>query len=37
MLPEAVAGADAVYTDIWTSMGKEDEEGLARKSFAPTR
>ncbi|MGH3076561.1 MAG: ornithine carbamoyltransferase [Gaiellaceae bacterium] len=34
---EAVAGADAVYTDVWVSMGEEDEreERLAR--FEPYR
>ena len=31
---EAVAGADAVYTDVWTSMGSEDEAELRRKAFA---
>ncbi len=32
---EAVAGADFVYTDTWTSMGQEDEAELRRKLFAP--
>jgi ornithine carbamoyltransferase len=31
---EAVAGADAVYTDVWTSMGREDEAELRRKAFS---
>ncbi len=30
----AVAGADAVYTDVWTSMGQEEEAVLRRKAFA---
>jgi ornithine carbamoyltransferase len=30
---EAVAGADAVYTDVWTSMGQEDEAALRRDAF----
>ncbi|HXQ58707.1 MAG TPA: ornithine carbamoyltransferase [Acidimicrobiales bacterium] len=31
---EAVAGADAVYTDVWTSMGQEEEATLRRKAFS---
>ena len=30
---EAVAGADAVVTDVWTSMGQEDEAAARRKAF----
>jgi ornithine carbamoyltransferase len=32
---EAVAGADAVYTDAWTSMGHEDEEQERNQVFPP--
>jgi ornithine carbamoyltransferase len=32
---DAVAGADAVYTDTWTSMGQEDEADVRRRVFAP--
>ncbi len=31
---EAVGGADAVYTDTWTSMGMEGEEAQRRSLFA---
>jgi ornithine carbamoyltransferase len=31
--PAAVAGADAVYTDIWASMGQESEARERRKIF----
>ena len=31
---EAAAGADALYTDVWTSMGQEEEQELRRKAFA---
>jgi len=31
----AVAGADAVYTDVWASMGQEHESAQRRVIFAP--
>lgn len=34
---EAVSGADAVYTDVWASMGQEAEAAERRKLFAPYR
>jgi ornithine carbamoyltransferase len=32
---EALSGAGAVYTDVWTSMGQEEEAGERRRAFAP--
>lgn len=32
---EAVAGADAVYTDVWVSMGQEQEADARRRVFHP--
>jgi len=32
---EAVAGADAVYTDVWVSMGQEGEAEVRREVFQP--
>ena len=32
---EAVRGAEAVYTDVWTSMGQEAERDQRLKVFAP--
>ena len=34
-LPDAVDGADVVYTDVWTSMGQEDESAARQQTFAP--
>ena len=32
---DAVAGADAIYTDVWASMGEEAEADSRRIVFAP--
>ncbi|MFY9528198.1 MAG: ornithine carbamoyltransferase [Candidatus Acidiferrales bacterium] len=32
---EAVAGAQAVYTDVWASMGQEEEAAERKGAFAP--
>jgi ornithine carbamoyltransferase len=34
---EAVAGADAVYTDVWVSMGEDDERASRLETFEPYR
>ena len=31
---DAATGADALYADVWTSMGQEEEAELRRKAFA---
>ena len=36
-LEEAVADADAVYTDVWASMGQESEAEERARVFAPYR
>lgn len=32
---EAVKRADAIYTDVWASMGQEDEQDERARAFAP--
>jgi ornithine carbamoyltransferase len=36
-LEEAVAGAHAIYTDVWVSMGDEDDAGRRRELLDPYR
>jgi ornithine carbamoyltransferase len=33
----SAAGADVIYTDVWASMGQEDEAERRRTAFAPFR
>ncbi|MDR7867727.1 MAG: ornithine carbamoyltransferase [Sporomusaceae bacterium] len=31
---DAAVGADVLYTDVWASMGKEDEQAVRQRAFA---
>lgn len=31
---DAASGVDAIYTDVWTSMGQEKEQSIRREAFA---
>ena len=32
---QGVKGADAIYTDVWTSMGQEQEAAARQEAFRP--
>jgi ornithine carbamoyltransferase len=34
---EAVEGVDIVYTDVWVSMGQDEDADMRRRAFAPYR
>jgi ornithine carbamoyltransferase len=36
-MAEAVEGADIVYTDVWVSMGQDDEAAARLRAFEPYR